>query len=381
MTTLQRLLTYPHAAVFDKGPDGDLALRIRHQDGADWSVAEEVLTVTAGALSRTYDLATLTIADLAGLLQADGFEPEVADGWGSRSALVLAEGSGRQFDSNGDRLMAFRSLMWVLMSGYAGEVREARTQVREALRQMVLTTSEGEWLDLWGALYGVSRKEGEQDTAYAPRIVAEAFRVRVNGHGIEKAVLDATGRDVRIEEPWRDLFVLDESVLSGPHKMHDGIRYGYHMIRPVTRESVNWDEILPVVNRNRAAGVLVVECRSLHVSYIDASTELALHVANTHLARDLVRYEGSVLLDYMAIEDVPILNHASRKIRNVLRSSESIVDASQYAVTAAHARTYRVYFLSADYAGQYWSGVTWEGTNGGTWEMDAVILSAHSRSS
>ena len=32
-TTLQRLLKYPHAAVFDKDPLAELAIRVRHDDG------------------------------------------------------------------------------------------------------------------------------------------------------------------------------------------------------------------------------------------------------------------------------------------------------------------------------------------------------------
>ena len=31
-TTLQRLLKYPHAAVFDKDPLAELAIRVRHDD-------------------------------------------------------------------------------------------------------------------------------------------------------------------------------------------------------------------------------------------------------------------------------------------------------------------------------------------------------------
>lgn len=262
-TTLQRLLASTHSAVFDKDPDAELALRVRHASGSVWSVADEVLTVRAGTNApKTYNLSQYTVGQLATALVADGFDvPMVSPAWVSRSALALVEGGGDQNTSNGDHVSAFTSLLWAVMSGYGGAVRAANVQVGQALRQMIMTQAEGEWLDVWGTLYGVGRKQAELDAAYQIRMAREVFRRRVNARAIELAIRDETGWDVRIDEPWRELFRLDESTLSGGFKFYDGDHVGYHLIRPEALDNVDWDVVLPIIERNKPAGVLVVDQR------------------------------------------------------------------------------------------------------------------------
>lgn len=257
-TTLQRLLKYPHAAVFDKAPGQELALRLRHPDGATWVVAEEVLSVSAGGVAREYDLTEHTVSSLANALEADGFEVAYQSAqFASHGASVLVEGKGDQNQSNGDHIGAFTSPLWAIMGGYAREVREAEYQKDQALRQMVITQAEGEWLDLWGMLYAEERFEGEDDADYAPRIPKEAFRLRVNGIAIEQAILDRTGYDIEIREPWQKIFRSSMSVLSGADHFQDDRYYSYFVIQPVARGPVDWGKILPVVHRNRAAGIEV----------------------------------------------------------------------------------------------------------------------------
>jgi hypothetical protein len=47
-TMLQRLLKYPHRAMFDTSPGAVQAFRLSHPDGAVWAIADEVMTVAAG---------------------------------------------------------------------------------------------------------------------------------------------------------------------------------------------------------------------------------------------------------------------------------------------------------------------------------------------
>lgn len=372
-TVLQRLLKYPHSAVFDTDPAASIALRLRHPAGARWVIADEVLTATAAGQDYVYQLSGMTVGQLAAALVADGFEvPTLSAQWAGRSALVLAEGSGDEGQSNGDRVHAFTSILWALLASYSGELRMAGAQVKQALRQMVLHQSELEWLDLWGTLYGVPRKDGELDAAYGPRIVREVLRLRVNAHGIEAAILDETGADVRIEEPWKDLFILDQSALSGPHRLYDGEKYGYHLIRPVALEPVDSRIVLPIVHRNRPAGVDVLDMRGAYASHVDAGAPATVDCVNTHLVKGLLRYEDRVLLDFMAIEDVPVINHEARHIRVNIRLVEVVVDESQYAVTSQHISTYRVYRAGGAYESRYWSDDKWS-LIGGDWDDTAII--------
>lgn len=260
-STLQTLLKYVHGAVFDKAPAAQTVFRLRHPDGAQWVVSDRVLTATAGDLERTYALGSLTIAQLADALVADGFEVlDLSSDFTALLGVVLVEGEGGENVSNGDRLQGFTSLLWVLMTGYAAETMQAREQVRQALRQMVITQAENEWLDVWGLLYGVQRGPGEHDANYATRIPREAFRMRNNARAIERAVFEATGFDVRINEPWREIFRLDDSALSGGAKLYDGGTVGYHLIRPeALDDNVDWTRVLPIIDRNKPAGVIVSE--------------------------------------------------------------------------------------------------------------------------
>jgi len=380
-SALQRLLKYPHAAVFDKAPGAVIGFRLSHEDGATWRVYDGTLYAAAGEVERQYELSDLTVGGVASALAADGFTVSSLSPDVSRlSALVLVEGEGGWLVSNGDRVFAFTSLLWVLLSSYAGEVTAAGLQVREALRQMVMHQAEGEWLDLWGALYNVPRKAGEGDAAFTLRIKAEAFRVRVNARGIEQAILDDTGFDVRIEEPWREIFFLDESLLSGPHKLYDGINVGYHLIRPEARSVVDWPSVQAVIERNRAAGVLVLQSRSVLGFHIDGSGAGLITAGHNRRFVADVLYESRALLDFMMIEDVSIPNRAAAHIRGNGNISHVVVDPASYVVGSAWERTYRYYRFAVSYSGQYWGyPLSWT-TPDATWSESAVVSSAHTRS-
>lgn len=400
-TMLQRLLKYPHAAVFDKSPAAQLAFRLSHPDGATWRVADEALTVTAGSVSSTYQLAGLTFAALRAALEEDGFTvSNMPDQLAGRPAIMLAEGNGDERQSNGDHLYTFTSLLWVMLSGYAVELREAEDNVQQALRQMVLGQAEDIWLDLWGALYDQQRKPGELDAAFAPRIKREAFRLRVNAIAIEKAVLDATGYDITIEEPWKNIFTLDESLLSGPHKLYDGDRIGYHLIQPVATTGVDWSVILPVIHRNRAAGIEVLPPYTQIGNAVDASGTTVTSGRYPMRGRT-DRYEDRALLDFSAIEETSIPNRSFYHQQNILRLGGVAVPTKRwseyplgawppvkwtdtvYIASMEVSREYRVYHAAVAYAGQQWPNTkTWQDIGGYTWlEYNVVCSTAHSQSS
>jgi hypothetical protein len=375
-TALQRLLKYPHAAVFDVAPAAELAFRLRHPSGASWSIADRVLTATAGALTVTHDLRQHTVGALAAQLVTDGFMVEsLSSQFLGLSAVVLVEGSGDQVQSNGDHITGFTSLLWVLLSGYADEVLGAREQVRQALLQMVIGTADGEWLDLWAVLYGVPRLPGETDAALRVRIPREAFRARNNARAIELAIRDATGFDVRIEEPWREIFQLDNSELSGSAKFQDGQRVGHHLIQPVARSTVDWDAVGAVIDRNRAAGVLSLPPLITHTSVVNASTGHVLQFGALRQRFGAAQLDsGNVLDENLVLSDGAgiVLNHpfkyGVREVRRVLAHvvvpSQPWIDEPwgdeswsglQYLVSdALHVRDYRTHYAQVEYL-QSWS--------------------------
>lgn len=355
-TTLQRLLKYPHAAVFDKDPLAELAIRVRHDDGCTWSVAAGVLVVTAGAAEHVYQLTDFTVAQLADRLELDGFQvARVNSDYGHLSALALVEGSNDQWQSNGDHLRVFTSLMWALFQGYSREIDAAQEQVRQALLQMVITTAEGEWLDLWGALYGVPRVAGEADADFRLRIPREAFRLRVNPRAIELAIKELTGKTVAIREPWQDVFTLDQSLLSGPDRLQDGSHVGPFYIQPYSETPIDWSDVLPIIERNRPAGVLVLPPKSRIGTSITVPGEYtaALSVLRHHTGVAVI--EDVALLDFSDIEDVSVVNDPFEHLRRVQN------------------------MLSVEYTGQYFNAIYWRDE---TWESQNVITgSSHTSSS
>lgn len=398
-TTLQRLLSYPHAAVFDTGADGRMVFRLRHADGARWRIADETLTAWAGEDEFVFDLRQHTVHELILALEVAGFEmlPQNPDYFGV-SARVLAESRGDQYESNGDHVEAFNSVLWGLMSGYAVELRGAEYQVGQALRQMVIPQASGEWLDVWAGLYGVPRLPGEGDASLRIRIPSEAFRRRVNAHGIELAIREETGFDVEIREPWKDIFTLDQSTLSGPDKTYDGARVGYHLIQPVIHGFVDYPAVIDVINENRPAGVEVLQPQLTYLSGVDGSGATIEACINSSLLR-LYRVDDIATLDGGPMEDVSVLNYESIHLRGRVYVSGSEVMSQPwgafpwpptswadtiYIVSNIYGRDYREYLFLVENISQFWdeSNSTWSDLSLETWAgLNPLIWSGHGRES
>lgn len=350
-TTTTRLLKYPHAAVFDPSPAPELALRLRNPAGLVWEIVDATLRLAVNPLTwdgsqdflglydwgptrRSYSLANKTVGALADELRVDGHEiafenADLAD----RGAHVLIAGAGDQSASNGDHIQAYTSLMWCLFDAYAVEVDAARYQVGQALRQMVMTQAEGEWLDVWATLYGVPRRADETDAELQARIPKEVFRLRVNGLAIEQAVTDVAGESVTIDEPWKRMFHLSGSALSGPDHLQDGRYYTYHVIQPVGAEGTDWSQVLPVLERNKAAGI---EIASPRIDFPVREVNLQPPV-EYRIERSLVEYRGfgiygtnDQILGVMRLSDNEIaINHPVVRGELVTLSNENGLQAAQ----------------------------------------------------
>lgn len=304
MTALQRLLSYLHIAVFDPSPASELAFRVKGQSQCVWTIGDERMRVTDGGVEFNYDLNEFTVGELAARLTSDGFTVDAFSAeFAGLSAKVLVEGTGTEGVSSGDQLRGFKSLGWALLGGYGREIREAKHQVGQAIRQMVIRDSEGEWLDLHAALYDQTRKPGQTDPSLAAQIPMEAFRIRVNALAIEKAVFDATGKSVTIEEPFRSMFRLSESRLSGSERFYDGSNVGPNLIQPSSRQPIDWSDVLPVIRRNKAAGVIILEPISRPSSFVSGGLDGSSSVGITASYVDMCRSQGEDRLNFMSLSN------------------------------------------------------------------------------
>lgn len=263
-TTIKRLLSHLHRAVFDTSAEEVRLFRVsKPQSGLSFTVSEDVLTVTvlpAGTFKFTYSLEALTVGQLASALVLDGFtvtglRASLAD----RNARILLEGVFTSEPGNELAVMGFTDDLRVIMGAYATMIRDARAAVAEALSQMVIGTSSGTFLAYWGKLFGIVRPAGMSDPDYAKLIPKEAFRIRVNAYAIENTIKDLTGYEVTIEEPWTDIFRLDYSRFDSDAMFYDQNSVGYFLIKPVSYQTIppqDWTEkIIPIIERNKAAGV------------------------------------------------------------------------------------------------------------------------------
>ena len=368
MSVLGKLLKYLPQSVFSHSPDPVIAIRIRASNSLSWSINSKVLTVTANSQIYNYSLVDKTVSELASELSGSGITIEYLNmDQADRGAICLLDGSGDQDKTNGDHLLAYQNLAWALFGAYAEELVGAKIQAAEAIKQMVIPTSEVEWLDLWGKIYGVPRRNGETDSVFAPRIPIEVFRQRVNPRAIELAIRDLTGKDVRIEEPWENIARWDESILDGPDKFYDGEFIGYHLIQPVSQDYVNWDEIMPIVHRNRPTGVLVLHPTTKYLFDVDAiGHEVLFGRVSTKCAE--TPYEDKLLWDYSEFGDTAIPNRSSRNIKDKINYSQSIWDDGNYSFVLFNIRDFRVFYSALTYMRQTWeTEKTWKTANA-TWK-------------
>lgn len=366
---------------FNRDPDSAVAFSLRHWSGLSWAVKDEVLTVYSGngALMCSVELTGLVVNVIATLEASGLVVTDVHAGMLDLHASILVDGSGSEPSNIPSEIRAHRSVLWAIISGYAQEVKTAADAVPEAIKQATLSTAEGSWLDYWGGMFGVERPAGQTDPLYLSLIVSETLRARSNKYAIEKAILDATAKTVTIDEPWTRMFTLDVSELSGPDKIKDGETVGRNLIRPMSLTPIDWTDVIPVVRRNRAAGVLVLPPQGRVTAGMSVSL---VGVVSTAISRSFtsgIPYGDRVRMDYEAIEDALVLNRDALWIRGVVRFSFANGSLSPV-VSWAHSRAYRFYVTGVKFPSKNWGHFTWSSAGEETWaSIMYSVSSGHTR--
>lgn len=205
MKLTQKLLSLLHR-VFDPDPEKFLALRVRYGGTMTWTVAEGVLTTSVvGGIGQGFaiDLTTVTITQLVAYIAArPGYQVLYVDSSGNQSlsARVLMDGTGNIAQSNGDHLYGYTSLVWAYFEAVGTELKAAKAQIPEAIKQMSVPTASSDWIDELGAYYGVPRLQGETDQSYGARIIAETVRPRANNVAMERAISYYTGQATKVTD-------------------------------------------------------------------------------------------------------------------------------------------------------------------------------------
>lgn len=258
-TMLERLLGHLHRAVFDTTADKIVAFTLDSNKKATWIAKDEFFDITFadGSPALHYDLNKFTISQFIRQLRTDGMivdniNPETL----YFSGITMLELSGES--GKGNSITLYKDILHAIFGAYSREMRQAEQAVKDGINQMFIPTADDGFLDIWGKMFGVPRS-GDDDPKYRRKIPLEAFRKRVNSYAIEQAVKDLTGYSITLEEPWRDIFRLDESYLSGDDRLYDGRDIGYFIVQPVSYGNVDWGVVMPIIKRNLAAGVQTLQ--------------------------------------------------------------------------------------------------------------------------
>ena len=260
---------------FDRDPQAEIALRVRHPNGLRWTVDDaDTLTLSPdGLLETVLDLRQFTLAELADHLVDLGFEiPYRNVDFTPLRASVLIPGAGDQNRAGGDQLPAFSAILWAHLKALGAELATAQMAQTAMLRQLILPQAREFWADRWGWHFGLPRLPGETDADYTQRIIDEVFRARNNPIAMVRNVQRYTGQTIELFEPWTHLWTLDQSTLSGgDDHLPSGDYWCYHTIQPVARRGgVNWQAVLSILRADKPAGTILMDpAYDLPTSQID----------------------------------------------------------------------------------------------------------------
>lgn len=341
----------PHLhRVFDLYPDPVLVLRVRADpDDLAWVVAGDSLTLTpAGGDPVVFDLASMTLTELADAIQVAGFTLAYeSEDHGHLLAAALMDGSGTALASNGDHLFLTTNPILFLLDSLGILLAAAHEDLLLALAEMAPLASDGEWADLWGHHLGTQRRDGESDVDYTQRIFFEILRPRNNRFALEATLTEIAGVPVSVFEPWTR--VLHASGYA-PGLSQDRLRNAWYWTHGIIEVSgAPRATVHEMVERHRAAGIQVryrqpVELAELDASAVSVASQVS-RIIQAHpvgFARSLT-LDGAIPAGATKVGNEPflwVLQDSVRSHRSLLaagaRHAQGVIDLPASAVPASH---------------------------------------------
>lgn len=259
--------------IFDLAPDPVLGLRVNAgATGLGWEIVGDTLTLTPDdGDPQVFDLSAHTLSSLGVACVAAGFTvPVVNSEISSRSAACLLPGTGHSATSNGDHLLATQNLTLLLLDALGIQVETAAEDLLDALDQMWPLQADGEWADYWGRHFGIWRRDGESDADYTVRVFVEICRPRANRFALIDILSEVAGTPVRVFEPWtRVMHASGYACGLSRTRLRDRMLWTHGTIECCGAER---DILAPVVERNRAAGVLPRYCHPVELALVSEPT-------------------------------------------------------------------------------------------------------------
>ena len=137
---------------------------------------------------------------------------------------------------------------------------EVAENIQETLKNTNFRYALGNFLDLWGKIYGVVRRHGEDDDQYRDRIILEITTQRQTVESLVR-IIDIfsphlTKEDITIFEPFRHLYAIEEGFKLNENLIPDYQYWTWAIIDIQTPKPVN-EESRMKVEQFKAFGVKV----------------------------------------------------------------------------------------------------------------------------
>ncbi|WRW34602.1 virion structural protein [Staphylococcus phage CF5] len=214
-----------------------------------------------------------------------------------------------------------------LLDAMNSELEEVEQETIASKLQSSLKTATGEYLDNFGDWFGVYRKNNETDGKYRQRIVDYLLLKRGTNNSIIKAIkdyLDDQDTDVKIYEPFNNIFYTNKSHLNGEDHLM-GYYYRFAVIN-VTIGSYFPIEVIDVINDFKPAGVV------LYVTYDGASSIIGnpvldwlgdLPKVEEYEKIDVFNGYGDMFYGHLNMREGTV----SGKVSNVFKTNGSLINS------------------------------------------------------
>lgn len=146
-----------------------------------------------------------------------------------------------------------------ILASFDKELTATEQEAIQSKIQSSLKTSGGEWLDTYGAWFGLPRKELEEDEDYRARIIRYVLVRKGTIPAIIVAIrdfLDDYTSHIEIYEPFNNVFMLNRSLLNGEDHLM-GEYYTFAVIDIKMTDSFPLG-LVDIINEFKPAGVRVV---------------------------------------------------------------------------------------------------------------------------
>ena len=140
-----------------------------------------------------------------------------------------------------------------------GMISTTESDLVENVKQIYLAKATGSFLDLYGKWVGISRSIDESDDDYRSRIEEYILTERATISGIIAGIrreLHDPDLPISIYEPWRNIFILNKSLLNGPDRIM-GNFYRYAVIQVTVGKYVDKDTLNTIMLKYKAYGIYV----------------------------------------------------------------------------------------------------------------------------